>query len=190
MPANATPGLCLSVLLAHLVQVRHLKNFNKHLWSVNFTLMEKEKHTRTQFIYLFLFICLFCFCLACQLLWNKQRFIDIWNALLQLYCLNCQWVSIFFSFRFAFCAMKRWIPSKVGKLHRCLVKPDTLELTDQCKEETELTLDDVVKAEPLDKALQQVSLTGPALRWILKLFFFFNPSKVGLTSSAGYFSIL
>ncbi|KAG7237845.1 hypothetical protein INR49_031739 [Caranx melampygus] len=44
---------------------------------------------------------------------------------------------------------------KVGKLHRCLVKPDTLELTDQCKEETGLTLDDVVKAEPLDKALQQ-----------------------------------
>uniref|UniRef100_A0A4W6FUF3 Epithelial splicing regulatory protein 2 n=1 Tax=Lates calcarifer TaxID=8187 RepID=A0A4W6FUF3_LATCA len=45
---------------------------------------------------------------------------------------------------------------KVGKLHRCLVKPDTLELTDQCKEETGLTLDDIVKAEPLDKVLQQV----------------------------------
>uniref|UniRef100_A0A665SZ99 Epithelial splicing regulatory protein 2-like n=1 Tax=Echeneis naucrates TaxID=173247 RepID=A0A665SZ99_ECHNA len=44
---------------------------------------------------------------------------------------------------------------KVGKLHRCLVKPDTLELTDQCKEETGLTLDDIVKAEPLDKVLQQ-----------------------------------
>ncbi|XP_069377835.1 epithelial splicing regulatory protein 2 isoform X5 [Paralichthys olivaceus] len=44
---------------------------------------------------------------------------------------------------------------QVGKLHRCLVKPDTLELTDQCKEETGLTLDDFVKAEPLDKALQQ-----------------------------------
>uniref|UniRef100_A0A671VHN1 Epithelial splicing regulatory protein 2 n=1 Tax=Sparus aurata TaxID=8175 RepID=A0A671VHN1_SPAAU len=37
----------------------------------------------------------------------------------------------------------------------CLVKPDTLELTDQCKEDTGLTLDDIVKAEPLDKALQQ-----------------------------------
>uniref|UniRef100_A0A671VG34 Epithelial splicing regulatory protein 2 n=1 Tax=Sparus aurata TaxID=8175 RepID=A0A671VG34_SPAAU len=46
---------------------------------------------------------------------------------------------------------------KVGKLQRCLVKPDTLELTDQCKEDTGLTLDDIVKAEPLDKALQQVS---------------------------------
>uniref|UniRef100_A0A671VGH8 Epithelial splicing regulatory protein 2 n=1 Tax=Sparus aurata TaxID=8175 RepID=A0A671VGH8_SPAAU len=44
---------------------------------------------------------------------------------------------------------------KVGKLQRCLVKPDTLELTDQCKEDTGLTLDDIVKAEPLDKALQQ-----------------------------------
>uniref|UniRef100_A0A8C4INB3 Epithelial splicing regulatory protein 2 n=1 Tax=Dicentrarchus labrax TaxID=13489 RepID=A0A8C4INB3_DICLA len=43
----------------------------------------------------------------------------------------------------------------VGKLQRCLVKPDTLELTDQCKEETGLTLDEVVKAEPLDKVLQQ-----------------------------------
>uniref|UniRef100_A0A3Q3JF00 RRM domain-containing protein n=1 Tax=Monopterus albus TaxID=43700 RepID=A0A3Q3JF00_MONAL len=44
---------------------------------------------------------------------------------------------------------------KVGKLHRCLVKPDTLELTEQCREETGLTLEDVVKAEPLDKVLQQ-----------------------------------
>ncbi|XP_044046581.1 epithelial splicing regulatory protein 2 isoform X4 [Siniperca chuatsi] len=44
---------------------------------------------------------------------------------------------------------------KVGKLQRCLVKPDTLELTDQCKEETGLTLDDIIKAEPLDKVLQQ-----------------------------------
>ncbi|KAM9409194.1 epithelial splicing regulatory protein 2 isoform 3-T3 [Pholidichthys leucotaenia] len=44
---------------------------------------------------------------------------------------------------------------KVGKLHECFVKPDTLEVTDQCKEETELTLDDVVEAEPLDKVLQQ-----------------------------------
>uniref|UniRef100_A0A7N8YDP3 Epithelial splicing regulatory protein 2 n=1 Tax=Mastacembelus armatus TaxID=205130 RepID=A0A7N8YDP3_9TELE len=44
---------------------------------------------------------------------------------------------------------------KVGKLHRCLVKPDTVELTDQCKEETGLSLDDIVTAEPLDKVLQQ-----------------------------------
>lgn len=55
--------------------------------------------------------------------------------------------------------MKCSILSQVGKLHRCLVKPDTLELTDQCKEETGLTLDDIIKAEPLDKALQQVSLS-------------------------------
>uniref|UniRef100_A0A3Q3B5H6 Epithelial splicing regulatory protein 2 n=1 Tax=Kryptolebias marmoratus TaxID=37003 RepID=A0A3Q3B5H6_KRYMA len=44
---------------------------------------------------------------------------------------------------------------KVGKLHKCFVKPDTLELTDQCKEETGLTPEDIVSAEPLDKVLQQ-----------------------------------
>ncbi|KAM9860914.1 epithelial splicing regulatory protein 2 [Aulostomus maculatus] len=44
---------------------------------------------------------------------------------------------------------------KVGKINRCLVKPDSLELTDESKEETGLTLEDLVKAEPLDKALQQ-----------------------------------
>ncbi|KAG7482007.1 epithelial splicing regulatory 2-like isoform X1 [Solea senegalensis] len=51
--------------------------------------------------------------------------------------------------------MKCQILSQVGKLHRCLVKPDTLELTEQCKEETGLTLDELIKAEPLDKVLQQ-----------------------------------
>lgn len=50
---------------------------------------------------------------------------------------------------------------QVGKLHRCLVKPDTLELADQCKEETGLSLDDVVNAEPLDKVLLQVSPGDP-----------------------------
>ncbi|XP_072321623.1 epithelial splicing regulatory protein 2 isoform X1 [Eucyclogobius newberryi] len=44
---------------------------------------------------------------------------------------------------------------KVGKLHRCLVKPDTFELTEQSKEETGLTLEEFAKAEPLDKVLQQ-----------------------------------
>uniref|UniRef100_A0A4W5PUP1 Epithelial splicing regulatory protein 2 n=1 Tax=Hucho hucho TaxID=62062 RepID=A0A4W5PUP1_9TELE len=44
---------------------------------------------------------------------------------------------------------------KVGKLQRRLVKPDTLELTDQSKEETGLSVDDLYKAEPLDKVLQQ-----------------------------------
>ncbi|XP_068178410.1 epithelial splicing regulatory protein 2 isoform X2 [Antennarius striatus] len=45
--------------------------------------------------------------------------------------------------------------NKAGKLQKCLVKPDSLELTDECKEETGLTLEDVVKAKPLDKVLQQ-----------------------------------
>ncbi|KAF3832435.1 hypothetical protein F7725_026100 [Dissostichus mawsoni] len=44
---------------------------------------------------------------------------------------------------------------KVGKLHRCLVKPDSLERTDDCKEETGLTVEDILKAEPLDTVLQQ-----------------------------------
>ncbi|KAM9493264.1 epithelial splicing regulatory protein 2 isoform 4-T5 [Clarias gariepinus] len=44
---------------------------------------------------------------------------------------------------------------KVGKLQQRLVKPDTLELTDQCKEDTGLSVDEVCKAEPLDTVLQQ-----------------------------------
>ncbi|XP_042561412.1 epithelial splicing regulatory protein 2 isoform X2 [Clupea harengus] len=45
---------------------------------------------------------------------------------------------------------------KVGKLQRCLVKPDSLDLTEQCKEETSLTVDELLKAEALDSVLQQV----------------------------------
>ncbi|XP_023646100.1 epithelial splicing regulatory protein 2 isoform X1 [Paramormyrops kingsleyae] len=44
---------------------------------------------------------------------------------------------------------------KVGKLQRRFVKPDTLELTEQCKEETGITLEELCKAEPLDRTLQQ-----------------------------------
>lgn len=52
-----------------------------------------------------------------------------------------------------------WNPdlsSQVGKIQRCLVRPDTLELTDQSKDETGLSVGDIVQAEPLDKVLQQV----------------------------------
>lgn len=45
----------------------------------------------------------------------------------------------------------------MGKLHQRLIKPDTLELTDQCKEETGLSVDELCKAEPLDAVLQQVN---------------------------------
>ncbi|KAM9765359.1 epithelial splicing regulatory protein 2 isoform 3-T3 [Menidia menidia] len=48
---------------------------------------------------------------------------------------------------------------QVGKLHKCFVKPDSLELTEQCKEETGLSLEDIVEAEPLDKVLQQFHQT-------------------------------
>ncbi|XP_055061164.2 epithelial splicing regulatory protein 2 isoform X3 [Misgurnus anguillicaudatus] len=44
---------------------------------------------------------------------------------------------------------------KVGKLHRRLVKPDSVDLTDQCKEETRLTSEELCKAEPLEDILQQ-----------------------------------
>ncbi|XP_048887005.1 epithelial splicing regulatory protein 2 isoform X3 [Brienomyrus brachyistius] len=44
---------------------------------------------------------------------------------------------------------------KVGKLQRRIVKPDTLELTEQCKEETGISLEELCEAEPLDRALQQ-----------------------------------
>jgi hypothetical protein len=35
-----------------------------------------------------------------------------------------------------------------------------LELTDECKEETDLIVDDLTKADPLDKVLQQVRPTA------------------------------
>uniref|UniRef100_A0A8D2KR51 Epithelial splicing regulatory protein 2 n=1 Tax=Varanus komodoensis TaxID=61221 RepID=A0A8D2KR51_VARKO len=46
---------------------------------------------------------------------------------------------------------------KVGTLHKCLVKADNLELSDQCREVTGLTSDGLSKAEPLDRVLQQLS---------------------------------
>uniref|UniRef100_A0A8D0CHP1 Epithelial splicing regulatory protein 2 n=1 Tax=Scleropages formosus TaxID=113540 RepID=A0A8D0CHP1_SCLFO len=44
---------------------------------------------------------------------------------------------------------------KVGKLHRRLVKPDLLEVTEECKEETGLAVDELCNAEPLDRVLHQ-----------------------------------
>nr|XP_020661395.1 epithelial splicing regulatory protein 2 isoform X1 [Pogona vitticeps] len=46
---------------------------------------------------------------------------------------------------------------KVGTLHKCLVKADDLELSDQCQEVTGLTPESLSKAEPLDRVLQQFS---------------------------------
>ena len=54
--------------------------------------------------------------------------------------------------------VKQRFRSQVGKLQRRLVKPDSLELTDQSKEETGLSVEELYKAEPLDKVLQQVRL--------------------------------
>lgn len=45
--------------------------------------------------------------------------------------------------------------NKVGKLHRTLVQPDSVDLSEQCKEETGLTAEELCKAEPLESVLQQ-----------------------------------
>uniref|UniRef100_A0A8C1BV34 Epithelial splicing regulatory protein 2 n=1 Tax=Cyprinus carpio carpio TaxID=630221 RepID=A0A8C1BV34_CYPCA len=45
--------------------------------------------------------------------------------------------------------------NKVGKLQRTLVQPDSADLSEQCKEETGLTAEELCKAEPLESVLQQ-----------------------------------
>ncbi|XP_028665164.1 epithelial splicing regulatory protein 2 isoform X2 [Erpetoichthys calabaricus] len=45
--------------------------------------------------------------------------------------------------------------NKFGETHRCLVKPDNLELSEQCKEDTGLSVEELSRAEPLDRVLQQ-----------------------------------
>ncbi|XP_056317732.1 epithelial splicing regulatory protein 2 isoform X2 [Danio aesculapii] len=45
--------------------------------------------------------------------------------------------------------------NKVGKLQRILVQPDSVDLSEQCKEETGLTAEELCKAEPLESVLQQ-----------------------------------
>lgn len=45
--------------------------------------------------------------------------------------------------------------NKVGELQRTLVQPDSVDLSEQCKEETGLTAEELCKAEPLESVLQQ-----------------------------------
>ncbi|KAG1943096.1 epithelial splicing regulatory protein [Pimephales promelas] len=45
--------------------------------------------------------------------------------------------------------------NKVGKLQRTLVLPDSVDLSEQCKQETGLTAEELCKAEPLESVLQQ-----------------------------------
>ncbi|XP_052457701.1 epithelial splicing regulatory protein 2-like isoform X1 [Carassius gibelio] len=45
--------------------------------------------------------------------------------------------------------------NKVAKLQRTLVQPDSADLSEQCKEETGLTAEELCKAEPLESVLQQ-----------------------------------
>ncbi|OWK04194.1 ESRP1 [Cervus elaphus hippelaphus] len=46
---------------------------------------------------------------------------------------------------------------RVGQLHEVLVRPDHLELTEDCKEETKLDAESLSSAPQLDQALRQVS---------------------------------
>uniref|UniRef100_A0A8D0HG01 Epithelial splicing regulatory protein 1 n=1 Tax=Sphenodon punctatus TaxID=8508 RepID=A0A8D0HG01_SPHPU len=46
---------------------------------------------------------------------------------------------------------------KVGSLHKALVRPDRLELTDECQEETQLEADSLSLAPPLEQSLRQFS---------------------------------
>lgn len=49
------------------------------------------------------------------------------------------------------------LPSEVGQLHEALVRPDHLELTEDCKEETKIDADSLSSAPQLDQALRQVT---------------------------------
>lgn len=53
-------------------------------------------------------------------------------------------------------------PSEVGQLHEVLVRPDQLELTEDCKEETKIDSEKLSSAPQLDQALRQVTARGRA----------------------------
>uniref|UniRef100_A0A8C7A128 Epithelial splicing regulatory protein 1 n=1 Tax=Neovison vison TaxID=452646 RepID=A0A8C7A128_NEOVI len=52
---------------------------------------------------------------------------------------------------------------KVGQLHEVLVRPDQLELTEDCKEETKIDAESLASAPQLDQALRQVTALGRGL---------------------------
>lgn len=51
---------------------------------------------------------------------------------------------------------------EVGQLHEVLVRPDQLELTEDCKEETKIDAESLSSAPQLDQALRQVTALGLA----------------------------
>lgn len=53
---------------------------------------------------------------------------------------------------------------EVGQLHEVLVRPDQLELTEDCKEETKIDAESLSSAPQLDQALRQVTAPGSAAR--------------------------
>ena len=59
---------------------------------------------------------------------------------------------------------------EVGQLHEVLVRPDQLELTEDCKEETKIDAENLSSAPQLDQALRQVTVLArprrpPPSRW-------------------------
>lgn len=50
----------------------------------------------------------------------------------------------------------------MGQLHEVLVRPDQLELTEDCKEETKIDAESLSSAPQLDQALRQVTALGLA----------------------------
>ena len=50
----------------------------------------------------------------------------------------------------------------MGQLHEVLVRPDHLELTEDCKEETKLDAESLSSAPQLDQALRQVTARSRA----------------------------
>lgn len=55
-----------------------------------------------------------------------------------------------------------FFPPEVGQLHEVLVRPDQLELTEDCKEETKIDAESLSSAPQLDQALRQVTALGLA----------------------------
>lgn len=50
----------------------------------------------------------------------------------------------------------------MGQLHEVLIRPDQLELTEDCKEETKIDAESLSSAPQLDQALRQVTALGLA----------------------------
>lgn len=53
-----------------------------------------------------------------------------------------------------------FLPREAGSLHEVLVRPEHLDLTEECKETTKLEVESLARAPQLEQALQQVNSTS------------------------------